>query len=483
MFNPRNRGMFGTTPMRSGGGFGATTPMGRGGRVQAPNGRGGFGATKPGPNSNPNIFDTAANATNAAIAGTQGLMGYQPGQIAVDSVAAQTYDPSMMTAPNDVVGQGYRAARINGPDDIRAGQIASTNLNPYMNKFDNQVIRRAQNDLERQRQMNVNDIGAAATAAGAFGGSRHGVAEALTNEAYARAGGDMSAGLRQGSFDTALSTAGSDIANRLVAGQANQRTGLQTGIADQNALNAARSFGAGAINTANTQNQNMGYNVGLANQGAANTAGAWNAGAQNAMGIQNQNMNYGVQNANVNNGLRGAQFRGNMANQLGNMGQNAYTMGSGIQAGMARDGAFNQMIGQSLIDAGKGQYGAWAGFPEQTLGYLNSALSAAPTPQTQTNTKSVGLMDALTMGATAAPNIAQLLSFSDQRLKTNIKKIGELPNGIDWVSWDWTEEGKRIAGDTPTTGVIAQQVKDIIPDAVVMGSDGYYRVNYAKVMQ
>ena len=56
-------------------------------------------------------------------------------------------------------------------------------------------------DLERQRQMQQNQIGMQASRAGAFGGSRHGVAEALTNEAFAHQGakafGDLQLGQQQ----------------------------------------------------------------------------------------------------------------------------------------------------------------------------------------------------------------------------------------------------------------------------------------------
>jgi hypothetical protein len=53
-------------------------------------------------------------------------------------------------------------------------------------------------DLERQRQMQQNQIAAQASRAGAFGGSRHGVAEALTNEAFARQGAQTFGNLQLG---------------------------------------------------------------------------------------------------------------------------------------------------------------------------------------------------------------------------------------------------------------------------------------------
>lgn len=53
-------------------------------------------------------------------------------------------------------------------------------------------------DLERQRQMQQNQLGMQASSAGAYGGSRHGVAEALTNEAFARQGAQALGNLQLG---------------------------------------------------------------------------------------------------------------------------------------------------------------------------------------------------------------------------------------------------------------------------------------------
>ena len=68
------------------------------------------------------------------------------------------------------------------------------------------------------------------------------------------------------------------------------------------------------------------------------------------------------------------------------------------------------------------------------------------------------------------------LMASDARLKTNIQKIGSV-SGVNIYSWDWNDEGRRIAGNQSTVGVLAQEV----PHASVMFDDGYYRVDYARV--
>ena len=81
-----------------------------------------------------------------------------------------------------------------------------------------------------------------------------------------------------------------------------------------------------------------------------------------------------------------------------------------------------------------------------------------------------------------AGTVAPLLGVSDIRLKTEIKRVGKLPNGIPLYHWEWTKEGKEIAKDQPTFGVLAQEVLKFMPEAVVMGNDGYFRVDYGKVL-
>ena len=71
---------------------------------------------------------------------------------------------------------------------------------------------------------------------------------------------------------------------------------------------------------------------------------------------------------------------------------------------------------------------------------------------------------------------------SDADLKTNIKKVGELDPGIGWYTWDWNDKAKEIGVDVePTEGVLAQEVLEVKPDAVIV-EDGYYAVDYSKVL-
>lgn len=81
------------------------------------------------------------------------------------------------------------------------------NISQFFNPYTTEVINQSLADLERQRQTQINSTGAAASQAGAFGGSRHGVAEAQTNLGFGQQGAQMASNLRQQGFNTALQAA------------------------------------------------------------------------------------------------------------------------------------------------------------------------------------------------------------------------------------------------------------------------------------
>jgi hypothetical protein len=297
---------------------------------------------------------------------------------------AQPYNIGTMPSQNifTQAQQGITGAGLSTAAgmDFGPGTLATTNLAPYFNPYTQEVIDVTMGDLERQRQMQQNMLGAQATAARAFGGSRQGVEAALTNEGFARQMAQTSAGLRQAGFQQSQVAAQQDIQNRL----------------------------------------------------------------QSAM-------------------------------QLANISNLGFGMGQSVQQQMAQQGLQQQMLQQALMDAAKGQYAGYTGAPAQSLGYMATALGATPVPQTQTTTKQPGLFDYLTLAATAAA--------SDIRLKTNIKRIGTLPNGLPLYQWAWNEIAKKLGiDDNPTTGVMAHEAREVMPEAVIEGEDGYLRVNYGMIL-
>lgn len=70
---------------------------------------------------------------------------------------------------------------------------------------------------------------------------------------------------------------------------------------------------------------------------------------------------------------------------------------------------------------------------------------------------------------------AAAVGMSDIRFKDHIRRIGTLANGIATYAF------KYIGDSAQRFGVMAQEVINIIPDAVLVGDDGIMRVDYGKV--
>src|SRR6056297_793658 len=121
-----------------------------------------------------------------------------------------------------------------------ARMLADTNLNPYMNQFTGGVIDQATADMNRARLIQQNQTDSAAMQAGAFGGSRHGIANAETNRGYFDRLGAMTSGLRSDAFNNAQGAAFQDIGNEMNVNQFNVGE-----------TNAARLQNAAAQNQAN----------------------------------------------------------------------------------------------------------------------------------------------------------------------------------------------------------------------------------------
>ena len=189
-----------------------------------------------------NVNQAAASGLQGSMQGTQAAMGYQPMQVRATD---------------------YSAAQM-GP----AGQVAGADLSAYTNPYESQVVQQSLTDLGGAQEKALNQMGAQATAARAFGGSRQGIAEAETRKSYADQAARMVSGLRQSGYQQAQQLAGQDIARQMQADAANQA-----------ALNAQRMFGA-------------------------------------SQGMTAQQLNQGA-------GLQGAQFRLGAAGQMGNLGQQA----------------------------------------------------------------------------------------------------------------------------------------------------------------
>ncbi len=155
---------------------------------------------------------------------------------------------------------GYQAPQVS------AGQIASTDLSPYMNPFQQQVTDATINEFGQGNAIGLNQL-RSSTPSGAFNGSRQGVAEGQLTSDNMRTLASTLAGLNSANFANAQSAAGQDIGTRLQAALANQGasqsaagTRLAAGAAagDSSRAQIAQQLSAGeqerAINSQNNPN-------------------------------------------------------------------------------------------------------------------------------------------------------------------------------------------------------------------------------------
>ena len=104
-------------------------------------------------------LDMGGQTYDQAIGVQQRLTGFDPR----DMSAAQLAEAERM--------QGVGAVRgARAPGQIGVNTLAATSFDPYLSPYTQNVIELGQQDIERQRQMASNTLGAQAEAAGAFGG-------------------------------------------------------------------------------------------------------------------------------------------------------------------------------------------------------------------------------------------------------------------------------------------------------------------------
>ena len=167
---------------------------------------------------------------------------------------------------------------------------------------------------------------------------------------------------------------------------------------------------------------------------------------------------------------RAAQQQGFQAGLLGDL-YSQQLQGLGMLSGI---GGQQQALQQQALSAARGEFERALGFPGQQLGYLTGAVSGVPMMPTQTSQKQTGLGDVL---GTAAQLYGYTLMPSDKKLKDNITLVGQ-SKGHNIYTWTWNKTAQQLGINSPTIGVLAQEVMATNPDAVTKHDNGYLMVNY-----
>jgi hypothetical protein len=126
-----------------------------------------------------------------------------------------------------------------------------------------------------------------------------------------------------------------------------------------------------------------------------------------------------------------------------------------------------------------------------------SGTAATVTTAAQTAITSVGTLTSLTVsgatatgaltvtGAVTATGDITAYYTSDKRHKNNIQTI---PNALEkvtklnGVTWEWNDDVNEVTKSTPKTGLIAQEVQEVLPEVVKTRDDGFLALDYSKMM-
>ena len=394
-------------------------------------------------------LDMGGQTYDQAIGVQQGLANFTP----TDMQAAQLGQAERMQGVGAV-----EAARA--PGQIGVDTLARTNFDAYMSPYTQNVINRSLETLGGAQEQALNKLSAQATAARAFGGSRQGVAEAGTREAYGKQASDLVAGLQEKAFTQALGSGQFDIGN----------------------LQQARALQSGQQMTAETLGQQAREAAAARDQAAR----AGNMAAANQFAQQQAQFEQAANAANYQGQFQAAGVRSAAANAMGGLaGQRLQSEMSGLGAQMSA-GEQQRALEQAQLQSDYAMFQQQQGYPLTQLNAVLAAGSGVPAGlgTTTMNDPFGGLTavgNLLGGAGSAGKGYAAYMGTSDMRLKQNIAPAGS-EGGVNFYTWDWNEEGKKVAYEgQPTFGVMAQELEVTHPDLVVVGEDGYRRVKYGEL--
>lgn len=358
----------------------------------------------------PSQFGQAGSAITGAetfgTAGALGAMGYRPStfttygmsapaDIAARGVTGTGYDAYGVSAAPDVAGTSYEAS-LAGYAPTWSAEAAKAYMSPYQQAVTDIAKREATTEAATLNKQ----LAAQAAKAGAFGGSRFGVEQALLGSKLATNLSD-------------IQTKGSEAAYQAGLGQFNTEAAQRQAInlANQGALNQAGQFGASQAQAAALANQQVRQQANLASQQAYNQALQFGATQAQAAQIANQQANLtasqanqqmqyqtGLQNlqaalttqqqqdaarqaaANLN--LQGAQFGAqtglSAAERLGSLGSAQQAADLQRIAAQQSAGAQQQALEQQKLDTAYQQAIEQRDWEKNQLGYLSGLIRGTP---------------------------------------------------------------------------------------------------------
>jgi hypothetical protein len=336
------------------------------------------------------LLNTAGQAASAAAA-------YKP-----QTVNSTAYTPASVTNPAPVALNTAAAANAGpaaqataaGADrgavqNVSTGPITADQISAYFNPYQSSVVDATNADLQRQKAIDQLNNAAAATKAGAFGGTGAAVLSSLTNDNYTRQMATADANLNSQGYNTALAAAQADVARKLTADQGNQNIDLgvattnagllnTTNLANASTLNSQAALNSGYEQQANLANAAAGNQNAQFNTSLANATDLANASAANSAAQFNAGQDLAAQQANQQAGLNAnsqAISAGGLLGNLSNEQQSQAITNAGL---LGQVGDAQQAQSQKELSAALQAYQDGQALTQQQQAMVNSALALLP---------------------------------------------------------------------------------------------------------
>lgn len=198
------------------------------------------------PQQNPNLFDNSSRPSfmnNLGAGKGGGGQPAMPSNLAGQPPQQGQYAP-MAPQGQFNVNQASAGALQQALGTTQQAMQRPIDIGAYANPYENQVVQQSMRDVGSAAKMGLNQLDAQAGAAKAFGGSRHGIAQAETMKGFNQQAMDQAAQLRSQGFNTSLQAAMADRQARL--GAASQLGNL-----------GQQAFGVGQTIQGNQQQQGL----------------------------------------------------------------------------------------------------------------------------------------------------------------------------------------------------------------------------------
>ena len=165
---------------------------------------------------------------------------------------------------------------------------------------------------------------------------------------------------------------------------------------------------------------------------------------------------------------------------IGNINTNSASAWGAFQSASSYSGSFYTTINTAIGNTTQASASAWGAF-QSASSYSGSAY----TTYAKLGVANTFTANQIVSGSITATGDVVAYSTSDKRHKNNIVNISDALSKVtklNGVTWEWNDNVDAATKETPKTGLIAQEVQEVLPEVVKERGDGFLALDYSKMM-